>query len=58
MIFKDELSKREHKMLQQRGSMLNDHENEKAELRHRLEEIKTNDSRTKDRLKEAASVCQ
>ena len=38
--------------------MIKEHEKEKQELRHRLDDIKTNDSKTKDQLKEAASVCR
>ena len=43
-------------MKQKYDSMLEEHEKEKQELRHRLDEIKTSDSKTKDQLKEAASV--
>ena len=55
-MFKEKLSKHEQEMKQKYDSMLKEHEQEKQELRHRLDEIKTNDLKTKDQLKEAASV--
>ena len=56
MIFREQLSKRDEEIVRQRDVMLRDHEKETAELRDRLEEIKSNDNKTKEKLKEAATV--
>lgn len=57
-MFRDELSKCEQEMKQKYDSILKKHEKDKEELRHRLDEIKANDLKTKDQLKEAGLVCK
>ncbi|XP_066931840.1 ninein-like protein isoform X3 [Clytia hemisphaerica] len=52
--FEERLATREHELLRQRDVMLKEHEKEKNELRQRLDEIKSDDSKTKNKLKEAA----